>query len=174
MAKRYGRNQKRQARQKIAELERKNDGLQRSAGDLIHKIAEYHVWAKRVERLVPKYSVLNKDVMQDHRENDPGPEFDIANIMRMSTTDIRAFNDEMQVSNIERLRMYVMQIESRPEDFRRGQRFELRIGRTGAVYYAVDDDYLQMQAIMEDGDALRWISSEIAHGMIKHLDKIKR
>ena len=147
--------------------------MQRAVGDILHKNTEYQRWADRVDQLVPRYSILNKDLPVEYRESDPGPEFDIANLKRMSLPAIQAYNDQMYATNLDRLRMNVMHIDAYRDDFTRGQRFELRIGRTSRVYYAVDDDYMKLHAITEDDDALMWMSSEIAQGMINHVKQGK-
>ena len=175
MARRYGRNQKRQAREAIAQLE----VHAKSNVELINwqnrKLDEYRSWADRVNSLVPRYSILNKKVAQEHRENDPGSEFDIANVKRLSLPDVGvAAYDELVPSHIERLRMNVMRISAHRDDYTRGQRFELLVGREGLVYYAVDQDYLNLNATSSDPDALSWASNEIARAMLNHTSEIKR
>ncbi len=176
MARRYGRNQKRAAREQIAALTKTNDGLQRAVGDVISEISSYRRWSERLNRLVPSYSMLRKDVTVEHRSRDPGPEFDIANFARMNINQVRQFNTDQFVSDLERVRMNVMRIESQPDDFRQGLVIKMHVGSNGknSVFYAVDNDYLRMNGIVDDDNALEWASANIAHELLNHADRINR
>lgn len=168
MAQRYGRNQRRKHRERIAELERAHQLDAALLNRQRQEIGQYQSWANRINRVVPKYSILNKETVEERRLRDPGPEERVAEITRPSTIGIFDPIDPTTEA-FQLLRMNIARVEARPEDYRRGLRYRLSVGGDGKndVMYAIDDDLIRMKEY--DEEFLYWTSEQIAKNMIQYL-----
>lgn len=170
MSKRYGRNQKREARERIAALE----GAIQMDRDLLayqsEKLHQYEYWARELDRLVPRYSILKKDVQTRTQTNAPRPTEYLAEMRPLPplASDIAY---ELYDTPMRRIEMNVMEIESRRDDFNRGLRYQIKLNNQddARVFYAVDDEAMRITGI--DRHEVEWMSREIARTMMGHVNE---
>lgn len=167
MAKRFGRNQKRRTREQLSSLARQTE----MDAELIlyqrKRLDSYDDWSRRLDDLVPRFSVLRKDVETVCRDRDPG---DAEYLAELSKLPSRAFDpvgpSDIVQTTYERIRMNVMKVEAERDRFRRGLHFRVNV-RDQAAYYMVDDTLLDQIGIGEE--ARRFIASEISDQLTRYL-----
>ena len=75
MSKRYGRNQKRQAKERIAALELSTQDAVSALRSNQDQIDQYQYWESELNRIVPRYSMLRKNVEIMDIAYDPGDQY---------------------------------------------------------------------------------------------------
>lgn len=166
MSRRYGRNQKRKAREEIARLQQDLVSTNQSIVHLSRVQSEYLSWEDRLNRVIPKYSALRKSA-PTMRADDLGDVFDIFD-EPFSLAQVTQYGHSCASVEIQRLRMNVMRVKSSPDHFARGMRILLRVGNK-AVGYAVDDATMAVKDFSDQEHS--WLADSIAKDMINHLEK---
>jgi hypothetical protein len=168
MSKRFGRNQKRRYREQVAELTRAHELDQGLLRYQRQKIDDYERWETRLNRVVPKYSALKKDVAVVSRRDDPGDRDYLSVVEPLRAQNLRVdapiYDHDMK---IQRLHMNVIRVEAYPEQFNHGMRYELRVGNGERVMFAIDDAMIQAKDY--DDNFVEYVSHEISQIMVDHL-----
>lgn len=169
MSKRYGRNQKRKAREEIACLQSDLRSKSNTALFLERAVGEYRYWESRLNDVLPKYSALRKNAPRIYRKEDPGAVLEIESFVALNFEEVSKYGYSGVEMAVDRLRMNVMRVKANPDVFTNGWRVQLQIGSDSkhSLAYAIDDTTLAADPI--SGEQINWIAASIAHQMADYV-----
>ena len=170
MASRYGRNQKRRARERIAALEKAHE-MDRALLDYISKKAasldaEMRQWDDEVRRLCGEYSALRRKT-PTMETNHPIREMPILGRVGRVYAEA-AIAEASPMATRERMRRFVFSMDR--DDMRLQQliRFKETDGRGNVVAYSVSETALKHGFGPRDVD---YLAREIAHNMVRFFNQ---
>jgi uncharacterized coiled-coil protein SlyX len=168
MSKRYGRNQKRRARERIAALEEAHTMDRALLADVSKRAAdldaEMREWDEEIRRLLGHYSALRRHTPQ-MQSSYPIREMPIHEpISRMSRFDGEISMSEMTMSVRERMRRFVFTIRRDDMRMQRLIRF-MEIDGRGGVSYAISERAIANGFGKRE---ISYLAHEIASNMAHH------
>lgn len=171
MSKRYGRNQKRAHRARIAELERssaleadKGADARRKYGDLQSAVTE---WDDEIRRLLGTYSALRFKT-QEMETSHPIREMAVMQEVRPWSMDDGSLISPSAAEFRERMCRWVLKIEEDPMQYRRLFRFTETNGTGMVVAYSLSMDQFMLHGF-GPRDELH-LAREIARRMVQHVN----